>query len=138
MDIMELGAKILVSKIPSGSGNIDTAMSALSGLLGDGKGGLDLAGIVSNMQAGNIASIASSWLGSGSNKSIDADQLLSLFGSDKISQFASTLGTDKDSALSGLSEALPKIIDQGSPDSSLLDSLGGKGGLAKMAGGFFK
>jgi uncharacterized protein YidB (DUF937 family) len=138
MDLMKLGAQILVSNISGGSGNIDNAMSALSGLLGDGQGGLDLGSIVSKMQGGDLASMASSWLGSGSNESIGVDQLRSLFGNEKISQFASQLGTDEGSALSGLSAALPKMLDQGSPDGSMLDSFGGIGRLSKMASGILK
>lgn len=138
MDLMKIGTKMLLSKVGAGSAGNDTAMSALSGLMGDSKGGIGLGDIISKMQGGDMASIASSWLGKGSNSPINADQLRGLFGKDKISQFASQLGTDEESALSGLSEALPGMIDQGSPDGSLLDSLGGIGGLAKMAGKFLK
>jgi len=136
MDLMKLGTQMLLSKISGG--NSGNAMSALSGLLGNNDGGLDLGSIVSKMQGGDMANIASSWLGKGSNESIGTDQLRSMFGDDKISQFASQLGTDEDSALSGLSEALPNMVDQGSPDGSLLDSLGGIGGLASMASRFLK
>ncbi|HID83093.1 MAG TPA: DUF937 domain-containing protein [Chromatiales bacterium] len=136
MDLMKLGTQMLLSKISGG--NSGNAMSALSGLLGNNDGGLDLGSIVSKMQGGDMANIASSWLGKGSNESIGTDQLRSMFGDDKISQFASQLGTDEDSALSGLSEALPNMVDQASPDGSLLDSLGGIGGLASMASKFLK
>lgn len=138
MDLMKIGTQMLLSKISGGSGGSSGATSALSGLLGSSDGGLDLGSIVSKMQGGDMANIASSWLGKGSNESIGADQLRSMFGNDKISQFASQLGTDEDSALSGLSEALPNMVDQGSPDGSLLDSLGGIGGLASMASKFLK
>ena len=140
MDLMKLGTDMLLSKLSGGSGNTDNAMSALSSLLGDGQGSLDLGSIVSKMQgdSGGLADIASSWLGSGSNQSIDTNQLRSLLDNDKISQFASQLGTDEDSALNGLSEALPNMVDQGSPDGSLLDSLGGISGLASMASKFLK
>lgn len=140
MDLMKLGTDMLLNKLSGGSASSDNAMSALSGLLGGGQEGPDLGGIVSKMQAqgGGLADIASSWLGRGSNQSIGTDQLRGLLGDDKISQFASQLGTDEESALSGLSEALPNMVDQGSPDGSLLDSLGGIGGLASMASKFLK
>lgn len=136
MDLMKIGTQMLLSKMTGGSSG--NAMSALTGLLGNNDGGLDLGSIVSKMQGGDMANIASSWLGKGSNESIGTDQLRGMFGDDKISQFASQLGTDEDSALSGLSEALPNMVDQGSPDGSLLDSLGGIGGLASMASKFLK
>lgn len=138
MDLMKLGTEMLMSKMTGDSGSSENAMSALSGLLGNSDGGVDLGGLVSKMQGGDMASIASSWLSKGSNDSIGADQLRGMFGDDKISQFATQLGTDEDSALSGLSEALPNMVDKGSPDGSLLDSLGGIGGLASMASKFLK
>ncbi len=138
MDLMKIGTQILLSKLTGGSGNSNSAASALGSLLGGGQNKLDLGGIISKMQGGDLASLASSWLGKGSNKAIGADQLRGLLGDDKISQFAKELGTDEDSALTGLSEALPQMVDQGSPEGSLLDSLGGLGGLASMASKFLK
>lgn len=143
MDLMKIGTQMLLNKITGGAGDSGNAMSALSSLLGGGQsqdGGLDLGSLVSKMQGegGGLADIASSWLGNGSNQPIDSDQLRGLFGSEKVSQFANELGTDEDTALNGLSEALPNMVDQGSPDGSLLDSLGGIGGLASMASKFLK
>ena len=140
MDLMKLGTQMLMSKLTGDSGNSDNITSALSNLLGDSQGGMDLGSIVSKMQGqgGSLADVASSWLGNGSNQSIGLDQLRGLLGEDKVSQFASELGTDEDSALTGLSAALPDMVDKGSPDGSLLDSLGGIGGLASMASKFLK
>ena len=140
MDLMKLGTQMLMSKLMGDSGNSDNITSALSNLIGDGQGGMDLGSIVSKMQGegGGLADVASSWLGNGSNQSIGLDQLRGLLGEDKVSQFASELGTDEDSALTGLSAALPDMVDKGSPDGSLLDSLGGIGGLASMASKFLK
>lgn len=138
MDLMKMGAQLLVSKISDGSVSTDSAIEALTGLLGNGEGGLDLGSILSKIQGGDLASLASSWLGSGSNDSIGVGQLRNLFGNGKISEFAAQLGTSEESALGGLSEVLPQLIDQGSPDGSILDSLGGVGGLAGMASRFLK
>jgi len=138
MDLMKIGVELLQKQLSgsTGSGESNSSagiVSALSSLLGDGKGGLDLGAILGKMQGGDLAGMASSWMGSGSNDSIGGDQLRELFGNDKISQFAAQLGLDEGSALSGLSDMLPNMMDQGSPDGSLLDSLGGLGGLASVA-----
>ena len=44
---------------------------------------------------------------------------------------ASQLGTDEGSLLDGLKDALPQMVDKASSGGSLLDSVGGLGGLAK-------
>ncbi len=138
MDLMKLGAQMLLSKVTGGSGDSSIAMNALGSLLGSGDGGLDLGSIVSKMQDSGLADVASSWLGNGDNAPIDTSQLRNLFDGDKLSQFAAQLGTDEDTALSGLAEALPNMVDKASPDGSLLDSLSDLGGLAGLAGKFLK
>jgi uncharacterized protein YidB (DUF937 family) len=138
MDLMKLGAQMLLSKMAGGNDN--NAMSALSSLLGDGKGGLDLGSLVGRMQNGgtDLAGLAASWLGNGKNQAIDINQLRHLLGNEKISQFARQLGTDEDTALNGLSDALPNMVDKASPNGSLLDSFGGVGGLMGMASKFLR
>ena len=137
VDVLEIGAKILAKNLP-GNVSLDTAVAALGGLLGDGKGGLDLSSVISKMGGGDLAGIASSWLGSGGNDAIGPEQLLKVFGGNKISAFASQLGTDQQSALTGLSKALPEIMDKASPEGDLLGALGGAGGIGNLAKGFLK
>ena len=128
---MKMGAELLQKKLSGPSNGNDSIVSALTGLLGDEKGGLDLGSILGKMQGGDLASMASSWLGGGSNDAIGGDQLRNLLGNEKVSQFASQLGVDEGSALDGLSDVLPNLVDQASPDGSILDSLGGLSGIAK-------
>ena len=81
--------------------------------------------------------MAKSWLGDGANEAISPDSIKAVLGSDKISEFARTLGLSEQEAAGGLSEALPSIIDKGSSGGSLLDSLGGIEGALGMAGKLF-
>ena len=105
------------------------------------KVGLDLGNIMSALTGdseGGLASVVSSWIGGGENEAIDGSQLSNLLGSDAISGFAEKLGIDTDTALSGLTDALPNMIDKATPEgSSLLDSVGGLDGLMGMAGKLF-
>jgi len=75
--------------------------------------------------------VASSWLGDGDNADISADQLKDVLGGDKISEAAAQLGTDEGSLLESLREAIPQMVDKSSSGGSLMDSLGGLGGMAK-------
>lgn len=76
---------------------------------------MDIAGLIGKL-AGNseLATIVSSWLGDGENKSINLAQLQEIFGGDKLSEFAGNLGLDKEIADQGLSSILPKLVDQSS------------------------
>ncbi len=132
MDIMQIGASLLKDKL-GGGGNMDSITSALGGLLSDNDGNLNLGNIVSGLQEKGLGSVVASWLGDGDNEAISADQVKELFGSEKISQVASQLGTDEGAVLNGLSEALPQVVDKSSSGGNLLDSLGGIDGIADMA-----
>ena len=133
MDIMKLGASLLMSKLGGSDGSMDGIASALGGLLTDNDGNLDLGNIVSGLQEKGLGSVVESWLGDGDNEAISADSVKELFGSEKISAMAAQLNTDEGSVLDGLSEALPQIVDKSSSGGSLLDSIGGIDGVLNMA-----
>ncbi len=133
MDIMKLGASLLMNKLGGSEGNLDSISAALGNLLSDDDGNLNLGNIVSSLQEKGLGSVVESWLGDGDNEAISAAQVKELFGSEKISQVASQLNTDEGSILDGLSEALPQVVDKSSSGGSLLDSIGGIDGVLNMA-----
>ncbi len=138
MDIMELGASLLSQKLGL---ELDTnsIAAALSGLLSGADGQIDLAGLVASMSANaDIGNLVSSWLGDGANEVLSAESVAGIFGSDKLSAFASQLGIDDALAAGGLAEVLPEMIDKASSGGSLLDLAGGAGGLLGAASSFFK
>ena len=129
MDIMKLAQGMLAKKL---GGNNALVGAALNKLIGQGDN-MDLGGLVSGLQEKGLGDVASSWLSDGENAPVSADQLKDVLGAEKVAAAASELGTDEGSLLSGLQEALPQMVDKGSSGGSLLDSLGGVGGLAGMA-----
>jgi len=133
MDILKLGASLLMDKLGSGDGNLDDITSALGNLLSDENGNLDLGNIVSGLQEKGLGSVVESWLGDGENDAISGEQVMELFGSERISQIASQLGSDEGSLLDALSDALPQVVDNASSGGSLLDSIGGLEGAWNMA-----
>jgi uncharacterized protein YidB (DUF937 family) len=137
MDIIEMGASLLSQKLGM---DIDpnAVASALNSLLSNAKGELDLAGLAGKMAAsGDLGSIVGSWLGDGANAPISAESLASIFGSDKMGEFASQLGTDSATAASGLAEVLPQMMDKASSGGSLLNMVGGADGLLGAARSLF-
>jgi len=133
MDILKLGASLLMDKLGSGDGNLDDITSALGSLLSNEDGNLDLGGIVSGLQEKGLGAVVESWLGDGENEAISGDQVMELFGSERISQIAAQLGSDEGSVLDALSDALPQVVDNASSGGSLLDSIGGLEGAWNMA-----
>lgn len=143
MDIMKLATQLLVSKLGgSAAGNSDMVTSVIGKLLGgsggSGGSGIDLGSLVGGLQSGGLADIAESWLGDGDNAEISSSQIQDLLGSDKIKEAAAELGADQNDLLSGLQEMIPQVVDKSSSGGNLLDSVGGIGGLASLAGKFLK
>jgi len=136
MDMMQLATKLLNDKLGLQL-NSATVQSALSGLLGDGQGGIDLASLAAKMtQNGDLGSLLGSWLGDGANMAISPDSIQSLLGRDSVDKFASQLGVDPADASQGLASMLPQLMDQSSSGGSLLDAAGGLGGLMGAARSF--
>jgi uncharacterized protein YidB (DUF937 family) len=129
MDVMNLAQGLLAKKLGADSGAIGGVMNSLIG----GGDKMDLGGLVSGLQSKGLGDVASSWMGDGANSEISADQLKEVLGGEQIAQAAAKLGTDEGSLLDGLKDAIPQMIDKSSSGGSLLDSVGGIGGLAGMA-----
>lgn len=141
-DLLKIGAMAFINSKMSGNAgsSLDpgSLVSAISSLTGDSEeGGLDLGEIVSKMQNGNMGELVQSWLGDGENQPIEGNQVTEIFGSDKISEFASRLGLSREEAVGGLQDALPQVVDNASRGGSLLDAIGGISGAINLASKFF-
>ena len=141
MNLVDMAAKIFISQLGSKGNDMDfgNVVGALKGLLPTNGGDLDLGAIVSQFmgQGGGLASLAQSWLGNGANEKVSVSQVMGMLGSSNVSNFASQLGLDKDTAASGLSDMIPQLIDKSSDAGSLLGG-GDAGAIAKnLLGKFF-
>ena len=138
MDILDLGTKLLSDNLGQQAQGADLG-GALSALLGDGQGNVDLAGLVGKMaSSGELGDIVNSWLGDGSNSPISADSLMGLLGENQLSSFANQIGTDNQGAANSLAQVLPQLIDKSSSGGSLLDSMGGVDGILNVAKSLLK
>ncbi len=143
-DLLRMGGELIQNNSDDATTGLDIGdiANALGGLLGNEEGGLDLASLVSGLSQNGLGEIVGSWLGSGENASISLDQVKDLLGSDKISEFASQLGLNEESAAGALADALPQVVDQAtSGENSMVDDLlsqvGGVGGAMNMLGKMF-
>lgn len=140
--LLKMGASAFMNSNNSGdagsgldSGLLSNALASLTG--NSAEGGLDIGSLLGQMQSGGMADMAASFLGDGANDEMSDSNITDLFGSDKISQFASQLGLSESEAVGGLRDAMPQMMDQASSGGSLLDSIGGISGAIGMAGKLF-
>ena len=116
-------------------------INAVIGLLGQGQGqgqaggGLGgLAGLVGRFQQGGLGDIVNSWVGTGQNLPISAEQLGGVLGNDTVANLAQQLGTGQGDMLSQLSQMLPQVVDKLTPGGQL-PAGGGLGDLAGLLAG---
>jgi len=129
MDFMNLAQGMLAKKLGADSGAVG---GVINSLIGSGDTA-DLGGLMNGLKEKGLGDVAASWLGDGANAEISADQLKDVLGGEQVATAAAKLGTDEGSLLGSLTEALPQLVDKASSGGSLLDSVGGIGGLAGMA-----
>jgi uncharacterized protein YidB (DUF937 family) len=82
----------------------------------------DLNGLVAQLQQGGLGPQVSSWLGSGANLPVTADQLRSALGNEQVQELARHFGLPVDKALALLAEHVPGVVDNASPNGVLQPS----------------
>jgi uncharacterized protein YidB (DUF937 family) len=134
MSLLDSVMGAIGGKNPMG-GNLEQLASQL------GNGGLD--SIVGKLQQGGLGNVIQSWIGTGANLPVSADQLTSALGSEQVSKLTSALGINA----SSLASVLPGLIDQLTPQgklpeggalNDLVSNAMSSGALTKILGGFLK
>lgn len=84
----------------------------LSGLLSDAGG---LQGLMGKFQSAGLGDHFSSWVGTGENQSVNADEIQNAVGMDEIQRLASKLGMQTHTVVPLLAQFLPQVIDKLTP-----------------------
>jgi uncharacterized protein YidB (DUF937 family) len=74
-----------------------------------------LPGLVSQFQQQGLGGVVQSWIGTGPNQPITADQLHTVLGSDTVQQMAARFGINPQDLLQKLSQVLPQAVDKMTP-----------------------
>jgi uncharacterized protein YidB (DUF937 family) len=120
MGLLDMAEGMLGGNQNTGSGNlIGTVLQALNSQ----PGGLD--GIIQSFRQGGLGEVVNSWIGTGANAPVSADQVQSVLGSGVLGDLAAKLGVSPEAAGSHLSELLPGIVDDLTPNGEIP-----QGGLA--------
>lgn len=108
-------------------------LDAVTSMLTDPSTG-GLQGLVRSFEQGGMGGVIASWIGTGQNMPISADQLQSVLGSEQVQAIASQLGLNTQEVAGHLAQLLPQMIDKLTPNGTIPDD---GGGLGAALGGLF-
>lgn len=100
-------------------------LGAIGALL-EQSGGLQ--GLVERFRAGGLGDVVDSWIGTGRNLPVSAEQIRAILGSDEVRQVARQFGLSPDAIAGHIADVLPKVVDHATPggvmpEASALDGL---------------
>ena len=110
-----------------GEGSLGSVLGTVTRNAGGNQGGLEglggLGGLIGALTQGGLGQAANSWVGTGQNMQVSPDEITQALGGGGagsiLAQIAQQAGLSQGEAASGLSQVLPGIIDQLTPDGQL-------------------
>lgn len=78
-----------------------------------------LSGLVQRLEQGGLRDQVASWLGSGANLTVSAEELRSALGNEQVQRIAQQFGIPVDRVLQVLSQHLPETVDKASPSGKI-------------------
>lgn len=75
-----------------------------------------LAGLVQSFQQGGLGNIVNSWVSTGQNLPISAEQIQAVLGGGQLQNIAAQLGMSTEQASGGLADLLPQLVDKLTPN----------------------
>ncbi|MCF3947630.1 YidB family protein [Acidiphilium iwatense] len=117
-------------------GLFDQVSGMVSGALGGGSGGVagqlmgvlqqngisGVSGLVQQFEQNGLGAHVASWVGSGENLPISADQVQQVLGSPVIASIAQKFGVDPQTAAQLIAQHLPAAVDQATPGGAVADA----------------
>jgi uncharacterized protein YidB (DUF937 family) len=100
-------------------GSSNPLASGLLQMIQNQPGGLQ--GLVQSFHDKGMGGIVSSWVGTGANSPISADQIHQVLGSDQVKALAAKAGISPDTAGSAIAQLLPGLVDKLTPNGSVPD-----------------
>lgn len=107
-------------------------LGTVEGLLQQNGG---VGGLVEKFQAGGLADVVASWVGTGENLPISAEQIQSVLGNEQVAGLAQSLGIDTAQLAQQLAEQLPQLVDKLTPGGELPSGVAEQG--VKLLSGLF-
>lgn len=122
----------VIGALGQGGGGQANLMNVVAGLLHNDAPGGGLGGLIGKFEQAGLGNVISSWISTGQNLPISADQLHNVLGSDTIAQIARQLGLGQGDAAGQLAQMLPQVVDKLTPNGQAPS--GGLGDLGSLLG----
>jgi uncharacterized protein YidB (DUF937 family) len=103
-----------------GGSSSNPLLSTVMQMINNQPGGL--AGLVQQFHDKGLGGLVSSWVSTGQNLPISADQLQHVLGSEQVKELAARAGISSETASSHLTQLLPMLIDKLTPNGQLPDA----------------
>jgi len=110
--------KGMLSGQPGEAGAPEGMLGDLLKLVNDPQSG-GLAGLIEKFNEKGLGDLMSSWISTGKNLPISADQIKNALGSDTIKDLAAKFNLGEHDASKSLADLLPQLIDKLTPDGSV-------------------
>ncbi len=101
-----------------GGGDKNKLFESIMGLINNPQTG-GLSGLAQMFKDKGLGDVISSWISTGKNLPVSADQIKQALGSDQIQQISEKAGVSQEEASKGLAGLLPEIIDKLTPDGKM-------------------
>jgi uncharacterized protein YidB (DUF937 family) len=129
------GIAELAMKNPQAVSAVLSLLSGKDGSLG-GPGGL--AGLVTAFQGKGMGDMINSWISTGPNPAISANQVTDVLGQGTIAEFAAKAGVSHGEAGGLLASLLPSVIDHLTPQGQVPESSAFESSLGGLLSGLMK
>lgn len=100
---------------PGEAGNVGDLLESVIGMITDPNHG-GLTGLIEKLSQGGLADQVASWVSTGKNLPISAEQIQEVLGSSFVQGLAEKVGIDVNDVAGSLSKLLPQVIDKLTPD----------------------
>jgi uncharacterized protein YidB (DUF937 family) len=125
----------LVEKL-FGGGDKNKLFESIMGLINNPRTG-GLSGLAQMFKEKGLGDPISSWISTGQNMPVSADQIKQALGADKVQEISQNVGVSEEETSTGLASLLPEIIDKLTPDGKVPESDMISQGLNMLKGKLF-
>jgi uncharacterized protein YidB (DUF937 family) len=100
----------------SGSGGNNPLLDSVMQIVNQSGG---IGGLAEKFQQGGMGDVVKSWISTGQNLPISADQLQSVLGNEQLAGLAEKFGINKGELSAQLSQYLPQVVDKLTPNGEI-------------------
>lgn len=111
----------VLSSFLSGRGGTQTALinAVISAITQNGNAAQGLGQIVSQFEQNGLGDVVKTWVGTGQNAPVNAQQIQQGLGTGMLEQIAKSAGMNPQQASGMLAQVLPNLVDQLTPGGSI-------------------